>query len=119
MELPNEIDINKIEKLLLLSNKQDICIFFRHNITTVSISRDGVDLFDTGGNDGNKALDESIGYLQRVNRSEVQYTSIEKLQKENEQLKRDIQKRNDFIKKLFEDEKLYNQERFIHSSFGS
>ncbi len=100
MELPNGIDINKIEKLLILSDRQDVTIQAWHGQTAVFIEKDGVDLFQRGG-DADFALDESIDYLQRVNRSEVSDTSIEKLQEENERLRQEIKVLNDRLDSIY------------------
>jgi len=63
--LSNEIDLNKLSKLLKYSDKYEISIQFWPDQIAVYISKDGVDLNDYGGG-FDFAVSKSIEYLERL-----------------------------------------------------
>jgi len=62
----NDKQLNLLKRLLSYSDKYEISIQFWPNITTVFISKDGIDLKDYGG-DFEFAIESSIKYLDRIN----------------------------------------------------
>jgi hypothetical protein len=60
----------KIKKLLTYSDRYEISIQFWPKQTAVFISKDFIDLNDFGG-DTDFAIDESIKYLDRINRLNI------------------------------------------------
>ena len=63
--LPNEIDLERLSRLLAYSDKYEISIQFWPKQIAVYIAKDGVDLQDYGG-DFDFAIGRSIEYLDRV-----------------------------------------------------
>lgn len=63
---PNDIDLNKLSKLLAFSDRYEISVQFWPDQFVVYIAKDGVDLIDFGS-DFNIAIDDSINYLNRIN----------------------------------------------------
>ena len=63
--LPNEIDLERLSRLLAYSDKYEISIQFWPEQIAVYIAKDGVDLQDYGG-DFDFAIGRSIEYLDRV-----------------------------------------------------
>jgi len=65
VELPNNIDLPKLSKLLMFSGKYEISIQFWPDQIAVFICKDGIDLYDCGG-DFDHAVDSSLKYLQKI-----------------------------------------------------
>lgn len=58
------IQTTLLKVLISYSSRYEITIQFWPNQTTVYIAKDGIDLFDYGGDD---AIERSIEYLDRIN----------------------------------------------------
>lgn len=69
--LPNNIDLDKLGKLLKYSDRYEISIQFWPDQTAVFIEKDGVELESYGG-DFDFAIDSSIAYLRRINKTTQQ-----------------------------------------------
>jgi hypothetical protein len=68
MELPNDIDLKLLAKLLKYSDRYEISIQFWPDGIAVYISKDHVDLQDYRG-DFEFAITKSIEYLDRINKT--------------------------------------------------
>lgn len=69
MELPNNINLDKLAKLLVYSSVYELSIQFWPEQTAVFICKGGVDLKDFGG-DFDFAVDNALEYLNRINNSD-------------------------------------------------
>lgn len=65
-ELPNGINLQKLKKLLMYSDRYEISIQFWPETTSIYISKHDVELTDFG-NDFATAIDKAIEYLDRIN----------------------------------------------------
>lgn len=68
-KLPNNIDLNKLGRLLRYSDRYEIIIQFWSGQIVVYIYKDGVELQDYGG-DFDFAINSSIKYLDRINKKQ-------------------------------------------------
>jgi hypothetical protein len=66
----DDIDLRKLKRLLMFSNRYEISIQFWPDQTAVYIAKDGVDLQSYGGS-FNFAIGRSIEYLTRINKNTV------------------------------------------------
>ena len=66
-ELPNEINLKKLSRLLMYSDRYEINIQFWPDQIAVYIAKDDVDLTDFGGG-FDFAVNKAIEYLDRINR---------------------------------------------------